>query len=325
MIRLSIIYFYLFVSIVLVCACGEKENIPKLTAESELQNDTIPFTIVGNHITLDAIIQDSVKAKLVYDTGAGLSLYLDSTFLIKHNWFKSNADANARDHSITYSRWLFDEQLSFRRKELKFSIGKISDTSFKTGFYDLKNIIRDEVDGIVGKGFMSKYVVEINYSKHYLVLHKPKSFKAPIGSASLPVFFSPSDHILFEATYRLENGTSFNYTSGFDLGTGGNVITFETNRLIKKYDLTNQVQNPVHRKDTKGINGNFKTLVGNIKSIEFANITIDTPLIRIMSNDQLKHNPVREIILVGNYIFSRFGTIYIDYAQSKVYLAKIPK
>lgn len=318
-------YFYLFVTIALLCACRGKDNSSKLIKVTELQNDTIPFTIVGNHIILDAIIQDSVKARLVYDTGAGLSLYLDSTFLINHNWFKSNADANARDHSITYSRWLFDEQLKFHRKGLKFSIGKISDTSFKTGVYDLKNIIRDEVDGIVGKGFMSKYVVEINYSKHYLVLHKPKSFKAPIGSASLPVLFSPSDHILFEATYRLDNGTSFNYTSGFDLGTGGNVITFETNRLIKKYDLYNQVKNPIHKKDTKGVNGNFKTVVGNIKSIEFANITIDTPLIRIMSNDQLRHNPVREIILVGNYIFSRFGTIYIDYAQSKVYLAKIRK
>ena len=322
--KLASLPFLLFYCLLYACNVDEQTNDSAKMVKTEM--DTIPYTIFRNHIIVDAVIQDSVKARLVYDTGAGLSLYLDRTFLIQHNWFDS-IEYGSSDQLSSARRHYIDEIVKFRNKKLKFSIGNRRETSINTGVFNLQEIIGTNGDGIIGKDFMSNYVVEVNYDNHYLVLHDPNKFTPPKGTTTLPVTFNKSGHMLFNTTFRMGNGKSFEYETVFDLGAGSNQITIIGEYLVNKFDLIRQIPGITTGENINYFGAKYKTLFGNIQSIEFAGINIDTPRLRIMYKDQRnsKNGGISYGISIGNYIFSKFGTIYIDYAQNKVYLAKIPK
>ncbi|MES2416771.1 MAG: hypothetical protein V4541_01220 [Bacteroidota bacterium] len=320
--------YLMLVLILFFFACRRKAAKTKELLPVQVQNDTLHYQTYGNgnHIVLNSIIQDSIKTRLIYDTGAGANLVLDSAFTVKQNWFKPiGAALQDTLKDMGFGPYADQRNLLSARK-IDMQLGKIRDSLPHTEVANLRKIIKNEADGIIGNDFMSRYVVEINYINKFLVLHRPEDFRDGGKYDTIPVKYGGKygKYISMDVTYYLTNGKHFSQTVLLDLGVGKNYLIIANNYLINKFDLQNQIQHPEIREKLVTIfRTGSRTITGNIKSVTIGkSITIDTPKIGLLVNDDPKKRNTNGYMLVGNYIFKRFGKIFIDYQQNKIYVPR---
>lgn len=313
----------------LLAACQnnyEGKEIQKILKPSQKIGDTLYFSFNNNHIILNSIIEGRIKARLIYDTGAGGNLYFDSAFTVKSNWFKPSSE-HVQD-TLKKMSWgeYANQKYLFSKRKLLFQLGGIRDTLPYTVITNLFKVIKGKADGIIGNNFMSKYVVEINYEKNYIVLHDPPKFRPTSEYSIIPIVFGTKTKLAtLELTFYLANGKQFTRTCLFDSGVGKNEIALANNKIIEQFDLFNQLQNGVTEiKDFTTMHTNYReTSVGQLKSVRIGNnLFIDTPKVRLLFDKSLGQEYANLNTLVGNYIFKKFGRIVIDYQNDKIYIPK---
>ncbi len=308
-------------------ACVNAENNTKQTKKETVasSSDTIRYENVGNgnHIILNGMVEGK-RLRLICDTGAPNYLYLDSAFTVKNNWFK-HKDSALQDPKKPMSLADYsDERNKFYARKISFSLGEIKD-SLTTNVTDIHKAIKDKAEGLIGNDFMSRFVVEIDYKNSYLVLHQPKRFILPKSYDVLQMEYKPKNkYTWLTITFNLSNGKHFTQTAGFDLGLGKDYVAISDNFLINKFDLKNKLANKVVGEKVTTIFGtDLSTLSGNIESIVIGNtLKINTPKIGLLIDDHPRKRNARGYVLAGNYIFKRFGKIFIDYQNSKIYIPK---
>ncbi len=313
---------FLLVTLILQACINKDDNAKRLKKKPISLSDTIYYESDNNHIILNSIIERK-PTKLIFDTGAPNFLYLDSAFTVKNNWFKpidSILLGEVKPLSLgAYS----DERNKFYAKKISFSLGNIKDSLLKTNVTNLYKVIKGKADGIIGNDFMARFVVEIDYDKKYIILHSPKGFQLQKNYDTLQMEYKPDNKFIWlKITYHLANGKHFTETSHFDLGVGRDYLVIANNFLINEFDLKNNLANRVEGEKVTTVFGtNLSSVIGNIESIVIGNsLKIDTPKIGLLIDDNPKRKNSSGYMLTGNYIFKRFGKIFIDYQNSQIYI-----
>lgn len=317
---------HIFVAIVLgycFCACNNQNTNPSAKQRKVINTDTLRYLSnkTQNHLILNAVIDENIKVKLIYDTGNPYNLYLDSAFTVRNFWFeKNNLKAKKVDEMTLVEE--IKNRNTLLKKALKFSIGGIHKNLTQTYVGNLQKVIKNDADGLIGNKFMEKYLVEINYEQKYLVLHKPNAKINFKDFISIPVEYK--GFIWMKIKYLLGNGKSFEQDVAVDLGNGKNALVIASNRLINKFGIYQQLTNSVEKKRTTTMWArDIKTIDGNIKSIQLANtLVIDTPRVSLLINEKPKERNSSGFMLIGNYVFKKFGRIFIDYKNKKIYVPK---
>ncbi|GAB3929434.1 pepsin/retropepsin-like aspartic protease family protein [Mucilaginibacter myungsuensis] len=277
--------------------------------------DTVRFDMVGNHIVVEAMVFDSIKVKLIFDTGAD-GLYIDSTFAKRHGQITGNLKDPDPAERVKYARSLG----LLRSKLAAIKVGNIN-TTLRPAIIDLKGTTIKHADGLAGLDLMAKYVMEINYKQRFIVFHSPATFKAPVKMPQIPITRTGFNRYLLDLEFDKGTELKVKGQAYLDLGYGpkqigiGSIMA-EKNDLIKALKATAM--------EVKGRSLTTEKVTyysASMRSVKIGDLLIDTPKIRLMRSTG-KGNSNTSLSFVGNYIFSRYTTVYFDFQGRKIYLDK---
>lgn len=163
-----------------------------------LQEITLPVRTVNDLLVLSVVINDTVHADLVLDTGCRNLVLFDKGF---QKYFATEpkrvvrfaglGDGKPRDGSLSLNN--------------KVSINEIVGEKIPIVIVSKPDLFRkkDHVDGIIGYDIFIRFEIEFNTSHHQLKFRPAMRAHAPLGYAQIPVRIEDarpllSSHIFFE-------------------------------------------------------------------------------------------------------------------------------
>lgn len=299
---------------------GEKKaalNKPK----GILKSDTIKYFTYKTWIIIPGIV-NKVKVRLLFDTGAGGDICLDSALVRTAGWIDKKYypdSGSARDKRIKAINGMNE----FMAKNFNITVGQLNYTSSFPTVFNIRRITDNRADGIIGLAFIKNYILEINYEKRFVVFHKPDFFTKPLDAIKIPVEYKGAGFLFTHMNFKINDKLSLDKKVVIDLGysprnIGWGTYAVNSNNLLKNI-VNKTAYKPVRNKTMTG-----ELLTGYtaaIKAISLDNkIMIDTP--KLLLHTSTSGVSSNNIICVGNYIFSRYKRVYFDMNGRMLYIIK---
>lgn len=307
------IIFYCF-CLVLISACGQSNHSTSdaiRRGHISITNDTIPLknAIGKNWIVINAVLDDSINAKLVLDNGTKWMVYLDKTFALEKGLIKSSSAS---------------EVDRFRKVKLPFEVGLLKDTAINTILFGLKELVGEEPDGLLGADFIKKYVLELNYKNKYLIFHDSHKFTPPPTFTRLSMTSRSKGAKRGEIDLKLffNGGNIINEKVTLDLGKGSDGL-FLGGGFVRKHNLLKLVNS----KELKSF-GKFVSQEDNmgyelvLDSVQFGTSTINNVTAQLSISRAGQSGT--DIATFGNSLLSKLEVVFIDLAGNRLYIPLKP-
>lgn len=297
--RLSIV---LFIGILGFVSCKQKK-------ENEIPKGAFPIAYKGHlYIKGEA---DSIKGNYVFDTGAS-NLYYDSTYYAENGFkYENTFTANLPGAGSTPQKVIVVEDT------VEFKFGE---NLYKTSIVpvlQLKPILGDIADGILGMEYFYNSILEINYEREYMKIYSSLDSINLQGWAKVEL--TKRDNRLYIPLEIVVNDTI--HISGeyqLDFGSGGAVSL--TSLVSEKNKLKNNIENKVaYFTKYGGVGGessSYDFFASRLKigDFSFKNVLMDFSIDTAGAMASEKH-----LGLLGNEIYERFY-VYIDFINNDLYL-----
>ncbi|MDR2556743.1 MAG: aspartyl protease family protein, partial [Bacteroidales bacterium] len=276
-----------------------------------LPDGAFPVVYEGGWIYIDGRA-DSAKGNFIFDTGAD-NLYLDSTwsagntFLLHKNFF------NAKLRGI-----------GVKQQHVKVINGTVTftfeDNIYKTNnvpVLQLKKIVGDFSDGIIGIEYFYPYVMEINYIDEYIKLYN--SIDSVNVADYLRIHLKKRNNRLYiPLSVKINDTLTISGNFLFDCGSG-NSISF-TSAAVKKYNLNKIVTDKAEYFSAYGgIGSESRGFVFRAKQVEIGNYKFNDVTMLYSTDKKGALSSSKYSGLLGNKILERFDII-IDFVNNDLYL-----
>lgn len=274
----------------------------------------IPFELTHNLIIIDVYF-NSVPLKMIADTGADKSLlfsFSDKDSLVLPKTEKIEIKGVGSGEKID----------AYLTKHNQLKIKEYQDDNFELLLIpdqdiSIINKLGIPINGILGSSFFKSAIVEINYQKKQLILHKkqiePNDSRLK-NYQKLPVTFDENKpYALLPITL---NNSVTNYKLLFDTGLGDGLWLFE-NDTLKCQDI--------YFEDVLGVglSGNITGKKSRINKINFAGLRLENALVSYP--DSISFNQITLLKdrngSLGGEILKRFNW-FIDYNENTFYFKK---
>ena len=273
------------------------------------QDDVVPIFYDG-HIHLKGSIKN-VDGNFLFDTGA-LSLYFDSTFY-------ANKNLNYKNTVVAYigGAGSSRQKAALIRDTVNFKFGKYSYTTPDVAILQLKPILGDYADGILGIDYFKQSVMEINYTDQYIKLHKKVN---PENIADYKkIKMTKRDKKLFiPASVQINDKLTIKGEVLFDIGSGGSV--YITGATARRHNLDKQISQKVpYFTKYGGIGGESSSYTFRTNSVQVGDYILDEVVMNYSEDKSGALSSDKYIGVLGNNILDRFDLI-IDFVNNDLYL-----
>jgi len=256
-------------------------------------------------------ITDSIKGNFVFDTGAS-NLYFDSTFYADNgfsyeNTFKAKLPGAGN----------MPQTVIVIEDTVQFHFGKNRYNTSIVPVLQLKPILGDIADGILGMEYFYNTILEINYEREYMKLYHSIDSVNVQGWSKIKL--AKKDNRLYLPLQVIINDTvsiSGEYT--LDFGSGGAVSL--TSFVSEKYNLMRSIKNiaPYFTKygGVGGESSSYDFIATSLKigDFKFDNVVMDFSVDTAGAMASKQH-----FGLLGNEIYERFN-VCIDFISNDLYL-----
>ncbi|MEO9967900.1 MAG: hypothetical protein ABJF11_19060 [Reichenbachiella sp.] len=286
--------------------CSVIQACAQLPPRTESQ---IPIYYQG-HLLISAEVS-GIQGKFILDTGAD-NLYLDSVFYTSQTWSFQNVvkallpGAGTKPKEIDY---ILDTVL--------LDFGARSESTSGIPVLDLKSIVGEAADGIIGYGFFKNSILEIQYQDQYMVIHEKLDDMNLTDFEKINVEII-NNRIMIPVTIQATSELAVKGLCLLDLGTSRSMIL--TSSCVENYDLDEKIENKAYYYSSHaGVGGKSSGAVFRAQSMlvggfQLEGVTIDYSL------DSKGALASRDYIgLLGNDILDRF-IVLIDYSGKAIYL-----
>ena len=202
--------------------------------ESPIPQGAIPITH-RSHIYIEGTV-DGKKGNYVFDTGA-TNLYLDTTYYAANNFsFERLFKGVLPGAGVT------PQMVKVIAENVDFYFGDHHYQTSNVPILQLKPIIGDFADGILGLKYFDNTVLEFNYDDKYLKVHENLNSIDLAGWTKVSLtrdgnrLYIPCE-VIVDESIRIKGQYLL------DFGSGGTVTI--TSQVAGEYDLANQVENKV--------------------------------------------------------------------------------
>ncbi len=292
--------------IFLLIGCAKNKNI-----------EGFPFEYNGL-ILLNAQINDTIKSKLIFDTGAN-GLYLDSSFVVK----SKISTLNSKKAYINGAGEQGYIQIDVIKDCITCKIDTHKFISNMTPILNYKKLLGIEIDGVIGLDFVKDYLFTVDFYNKRIYLNK--FLKTHKTQQSIHFSFV-NNRITIPIETVLANGDKINGDFLLDLGSEW-ALSFTSscaanndfnNRIIKKKKYIN-----LHG----GVSGKSEGFEFKAKYIKIGNIEINSPVLDY-SLDSTGANSeksnglgnLKYIGIVGNEVLSKF-ILTFDFKNRMLYFS----
>ena len=271
----------------------------------------IPFLFRNNHILLRAVVDDSDSLWFILDSGAGGNVVNAST--AKRLGLTVTAGAQAHGAGGRVDAGIL------RGSRIRLpGLADMGDSMMTTIDLDMLALRTGHpCDGIIGLPFWQSAVVEIDYARSELVLHDPRTWRAPEGLAALPLTFEQG-HPYVEARATLPGGKELD--GRFILDTGSVMALI----LDPPGDAADAALKQVPRTLTMvlgGVGGRRQSPAARIDKLEIGPFAVEKPVAVFRSEGPGGTNAPGTMGNIGADVLRRFKVTF-DYTGKHLYLAK---
>ena len=304
----------LFASMLLLAtatACGQATT----TNETESTPRPLPEGAVAfgynNHLYFDAVIRDSIPARLVFDTG-NTNLLLDSTFYAE-NFAKQGTLRKAFVGGAGNGRQMANVDMS----GWEYRVGSFAHKDQTAVVINLRKILGNNVSGMFGMEFVRGRKVEFNYADEYMRILGEEQPDATYTCIDCKWLDDSKTRILVPVKIALDATTSREGLFLVDLGSSGTVNINSSS--VAKMGLQNHsgVQKMVYA--VGGIGGSRTDYTFKLASVELGGLKVSNIRADYSGNATGALADKRYDGLIGNELLERFDVIF-DFAECKMYL-----
>jgi len=301
----------LFLLRILILSSGFSVAQNSVSWNSKSDKIKIPFELSHNLIIVDVVF-NGVKLKMIADTGASKSI----VFSIPNNESMVLKEADL----ITISGAGISEKVEgYLSTNNKLQIGKYSDNDFEAIFVfdrdiSLVNKLGIPINGILGSSFFKNYLIEIDYQRKKIILHKFSKFKFKENYVESKIEINKDRPYIFLKT-KLEN-SEFDLKLLFDTGLGDGLWLFENDSIICNSNYFTDYLG-------KGLSGDIYGKKSRIEQVRIAtniltNVLVSYPEVTFFDKNSTIQNRNG---LLGGEVIKRFNWI-IDYKRQMIYFKK---
>lgn len=296
--------FSLLILLLLSVACTDSK-----TNKEEIPEGAIPIVYRG-HLYIKGSA-DSINGNYVFDTGAS-NLYYDSTYYVEGK-FK---------YSLIYDAKLpgagkTPQDVLVIWDTINFRFGKYTYTTKFVPVLQLKPILGDFADGILGMEYFYNSVLEINYEDEYMRLF-PTIDSVDVSSYCKVDLIKEKNRLYIPIKVRINDTLLIGGRAQLDFGAGG-TLSF-TSPTSTKYKLSESVgtKTPYFTK-YGGVGGESSLNFFMANSLEIGDFVFDNVTMSYNVDKSGAMASDKHLGLLGNRIYDRFDVI-IDFLNNDMYL-----
>lgn len=279
-----------------------------------LPDGAIPF-IFDSHLYLQATLNDSIPATIIYDTGADY-LYLDEDFLKLNNLQnafgrKGTARMGGAGNSDPQRVDIFIDPIKIRCGEMDYP-NKI------TPIIGLRDILGRYIDGLLGNTHLLQVPLMINFSESYIA-----PLKEMLPADSLRLYHKleaqfEENRINVKARLQIDSANVVKGWFRMDLGSGSTISL--TNETVSTLDLTDMPK--VHfRTQAGGVGGDSEDMTLRASRFYLAD-TLENLVIDCSLNQKGALSSKRPYVgIIGNEIWSLYD-IVLDPFHASVWIKR---
>jgi hypothetical protein len=286
-----------------LAASGCSAASPALTfTGTDGQTTTIPFLLRNNHVYVRGTVNASDSLWFFVDTGAGSNVI--STESVPRLKLKTEGlgEAHGAGGTVQASRVV---GATIRVAGLQFG-------DVLTASVPLEAVATQvglPVEGIVGSPLFQNSVVEFDYARSVLVVHKPGSFRYAGPGKAVPIEIRANQHPYVTATVTLAGGKPI--TEPFVIDTGSSSALILGPEFVEKHNALASLPNSVTGR-SGGVGGSSFNPVGRVTSLAIGSYALQGPITTFMHKTG---GTISEATVGGNIggdILRRFKVIF-DY------------
>ena len=277
--------------------------------EIKLPHGAFPIIYRG-HIYLQGEA-DSIMGNFVFDTGAS-NLYYDSTYYAQNEFrYKDLLPAKIPGAGTKL------QDIIVIKDTVDFTFGSYLYRTPRVPVLQLKPILGDFSDGIIGMEYFYRSVLEINYEQEYIRI-LPGMDSINLSDYCKIELIKEGNRLYIPLKVKIDDTLEISGNFLLDFGSGG-TLSF-TSSAAEKFKLYESIETktPYFTK-YGGIGGessrfNFRALSLQIGDFSFNNVTMDFSIDKSGAMASDKH-----FGLLGNEIYEKFN-VYIDFINNDLYL-----
>lgn len=292
-------------------ACGQAPATSATeTAPRPLPEGAVAFDY-NNHLYFNAVIRDSIPARLVFDTG-NTSLLLDSTFYAEHfarqgtlrKAFVGGAGDGRQMANIDMSGW-------------EYRVGEYAHKDQTAVVLNLRKILGNNVSGMFGMEFVRGRKIEFNYADEYMRILGDEQPDATYTCIDCKWLDNSKTRILVPVKIALDAGVTREGLFLVDLGSSGTLNINSSSVAKMGLQSHSGVQKMIYA--VGGIGGSRTDYLAKLASVELGGLSVGNIRAAYSGNSAGALADKRYDGLIGNELLERFDVIF-DFAECKMWL-----
>ncbi|MBK8956304.1 MAG: PDZ domain-containing protein [Saprospiraceae bacterium] len=283
-----------------------------VTGSSGDQAIRIPFRYVQSFIIIDVQLEELIPLKLIFDTGAEHTILFESLWTdIFENPYQRELKVIGSDLQTEIPAKLTPPRmLNFGSKyKCTSSLIVLNDQST-----NISQVIGEAVHGILSASLFSQFVIQIDYTKKWIVLH-PLSTVVPKGFTEVDIQIYKNKPYL-EVQF-LRKGKQFQKLNLLlDTGASLSVLMYNDSTSTMSY-----ADKMIPGYLGSGLGGLLTGFVGKISAIHLDTFLLSNVVSHflVVDTELSKSEKQNKQGVLGNVLLEKFD-IYLDYMRGKLFL-----
>lgn len=286
---------------------GEHQSRKDFSFPAGTAKTIVAFELVANHIHLKVTLNDSIPGDFILDSGAGATV-LSSEFASR---------CKLPTEGKLGAQGVGGEQEANLTKVAKLEVGGLTLTDqvvATISFEKFTPLIGRTVDGILGYDFISRFVLEVNYTGKTVTMYDPPSFGYD-GTGEKLALELVDNNPTVEATLDGEFKGRFRLDTGSAQGIDLNAPFVKANGLLKRYPKK------ISEMMGAGVGGRASYQLARAESFALGSAVIKKPVVGLWENTQGAFASDRVQGNIGYRILKRFKLIF-NYPKNEMILER---
>lgn len=302
----------------IVSYCSSAQEVLGFAITEGRSQVTIPIEIQNNLIIVPVIINRQIPLKFILDTGVRTAILTEKTFsdILNLQYARKYSIAGPGGQKIVEAYVTNNVTLDLPGIHGQGHALLVLDQDY----LELRNYLGIDVHGILGYELFSRFVIEIDYERKFMVIQNPDKFKPKRKFEMLPIQVEDTKPYVL-ANVQINDSTKSVVKLLVDTGA--------SHGLILEPNSSPLIQVPPKHINSiigRGLGGIITGQIGRIRSLKLGKYKITDVLTNFPDPnsymDSLKNNrTVFRNGALGGAILSRF-TVIFNLPYSKIYIKK---
>jgi len=291
----------------IVSSCVKAQRLeshaPRVSTSNN-QITSIPADVLlGGGILLQARVNNSASLWFALDSGSGAGFIIDSrrAKALRLELQGSGVSTGAGEHSVDFN---FAGNVSINLSGTEFPSQRVAVIALDA----LEPFSGRTLDGIIGYGLFSSYIVEIDYAAHRVNLYDLQSYRYSGSGTRLPLTIE-KDHFYIPVKVAMPNHTSVEAKLMVD--SGAPTATVVLNRpFVEKHKLLADTGRIILDRSLPGLGGETKQLLSRARELQLDDLIIQNPTIMLSQDAAGSLASSSFDGIIGGELLRRFKVVF---------------